>query len=75
MDLRMLINTTGLEYDSRLAKECLTLKQLGYSLRIVVLEYANAKNHGMTGDGIPYRAIRLVSRKVLPRDRVLAGIV
>lgn len=72
MDLIMLIKTTGLEYDNRLAKECLTLKQLGCSLKIVVLEYANAKKHGITGDGIPYRAIRLVARKALPRGRVLA---
>jgi glycosyltransferase involved in cell wall biosynthesis len=68
----MLIDTTGLEYDDRLKKECFTLKELGYSPWIVVLEYANTKKHGITGDGIPYRAIRLISRKILPRGRVLA---
>jgi len=72
MDLVMLINTAGLEYDDRLRKECLALRDLGYSPRIVALEYDNAKKHGITEDGIPYRAVRLVSRKALPRGRVLA---
>jgi len=72
MDLVMLINTTGLEYDDRLRKECHTLKELGYNLQIIVLEYSNIKKCGVTEDGIPYCAVRLISRKVLPRGRVLA---
>jgi len=67
----MLIKTSGIEYDDRLRKECLSLKSIGSDVGIVALEDKNKKSKGISGYGIPYNTFNLFSRKVFPHKKFL----
>ena len=62
MSLLMVINTAGLQFDDRLRKEVLSLKNLGHDVTILGLEYANRAGRTTVYDGVPATTIRLRSR-------------
>ena len=67
----MLIYTSGMEYDDRLRKECLSLEQAGADVEVIVLEYANRAGRGVAEFGTPYRSVTLWTRSLTPRARLL----
>lgn len=72
MKVLMIIHTTGVDYDDRLRKECASIKNLGNIPEIAIsLEYENKQRNGVTDEGVPYKAIFLIARKVLPNKRFL----
>ena len=71
-DVLMIIKTSGLEYDDRLRKEALTIKNLKLNTSILVLGYNNQKNKGVANYGVRFESIRLISRKLFPRKSALA---
>ena len=71
MKVLMIINTTGIDYDDRLRKECASIKYLGNIPQIAALEYENKRKKGLTDEGISFNTILLITRKVLPHKRFL----
>jgi glycosyltransferase involved in cell wall biosynthesis len=71
MKALMLINTSGLDYDDRLRKESLSLRDLGYEVEIVALEYANEAGQRTAYDHIPATTIRVHSRNWFARSKGL----
>jgi len=72
MKVLMVLYTTGIEYDSRLRKECASIKYLGNIPKIAALsEYENKKSKGVTDEGVSYNTISLITRKFLPQKRFL----
>ena len=71
LNVLMVIKTTGLSYDDRLRKQCETLIGLGEKIEICVLEDANQLHNGLTEKGVPFRAISLFTRKILPHKKGL----
>lgn len=67
----MVIKTTGLEYDDRLRKECVSLVGLNMTPAIAALEDRNRRGRGKTAEGITYRTIALLTRGLLPHRRGL----
>jgi len=72
LKILFIVNTYGIEYDERILKEANTLKELGHDVHILALELANNSQIGITNQGIPYRTITLLSRRLLPRKRLLS---
>ncbi len=68
----MLIKTSGLEYDDRLRKEVLSLKAIGASVEIIALDDSNRVAAGTVYGAIPFRTIRLRSRRWAPQGAGLA---
>ena len=71
MKVLMVINTSGIEYDDRLRKECASIKDLGNIPKIAAVEYENKQKQGVTDEGISFNTISLITRKVLPHKRCL----
>jgi glycosyltransferase involved in cell wall biosynthesis len=67
----MLVRTSGLEYDDRVRKECLSLKKLGYTIQIIANYTSNEKLKGITSYGVEFRTIRLLSRSLFPSAKFL----
>jgi glycosyltransferase involved in cell wall biosynthesis len=67
----MLLNTTGIEYDDRVRKESATLLAAGANPEILVIETSNRAALGTTEAGVGYRALPLLTRRLLPRQRGL----
>jgi len=67
----MIVLTSGLEYDDRVRKEALSLKQLGCEVFILANYTSNVSSKGLTQYGIPYRAVRLRSRAIFASKRFL----
>ncbi|MBX2997179.1 MAG: hypothetical protein KF893_01620 [Caldilineaceae bacterium] len=72
MNVLMLINTPGLDYDDRLRKEVLSLRESGCQVAIVALEYANQADEKKVYGGIEATTLRLRSRNWFPRAQGLA---
>lgn len=68
----MLIKTTGLEYDDRVRKECLSLLELGVEPVIGVLDDSNCGREGKTDYGVRFCAVNLWSRSVFSSARGLS---
>jgi len=71
MKVLMVINTSGIEYDDRLRKECASIKELGNIPLIAALEYENKQKKGVTDENVFFSTISLITRKVLPHKRFL----
>ena len=71
MKILMIINTTGIDYDDRLRKECASIKDLGNIPQIAALEYENKQKQGVTDEDVSFSTISLITRKVLPHKRFL----
>ena len=68
----MLIKTSGLEYDDRLRKEVLSLKAIGAAVEIIALDDSNRASAGTVYGDVPFRTIRLRSRRWAPQGAGLA---
>ncbi|MDD2496318.1 MAG: glycosyltransferase [Tissierellia bacterium] len=62
----MVVKTTGLAYDDRIRKECLTFIELGHFPTILVLSDDNDSRRGITDYGIPFIEVCLKTRNYLP---------
>ncbi|MEM4724180.1 MAG: glycosyltransferase, partial [Candidatus Hadarchaeum sp.] len=71
MNLLMLINTAGLDYDDRLRKEVLSLQELGIQVQVVALEYKNLAGEQIIYGHTSALTIHLCSRSWFPRSRGL----
>jgi hypothetical protein len=67
----MIVRTSGLEYDDRVRKEALSLKQLGCDVFILANYISNVSSKGLTQYGIPYHAVQLRSRAIFASKRFL----
>lgn len=67
----MLIKTTGLEFDDRVRKECLSLLSLGAEPVVGVLDDSNLGRSGKTDYGVRFRSVSLRSRRVFSSARGL----
>lgn len=67
----MVIKTTGLAYDDRIRKECLTFRDLGHFPTILVLSDDNNRKIGTTDYGIPFLEVSLKTRDYLPQAKGL----
>jgi len=63
----MLLKTTGLEYDDRIRKECLSLMSLGAEPVVAVLADKNHSSRETTDYGVCYQSVSLFSRKLFPQ--------
>lgn len=70
-DVLMIIKTIGLEYDDRVRKEALVIKENGASINIVVLDDLNKKRKGSTTYNVNYMSISLMMRKVFRQAKGL----
>ena len=68
--IAMIARTTGLEYDDRIRKECITLSKKT-DIKIFVNFTDNRKEKGVTSYGIPYESIKLKTRDKLPSAKFL----
>lgn len=68
----MLIKTSGLEYDDRLRKECLSIQNKGGRPVILALEDENKKGYGKIYNHIPYQTIKLKSRDIFPHKKFIS---
>jgi glycosyltransferase involved in cell wall biosynthesis len=71
-DIQMFIKTSGIDYDDRLRKECISLSKLGKKIKIIALEDRNTKSEGSINQNVSYSTIRLVSRNIFPHKKFLA---
>jgi len=71
MDICMVIRTTGLAFDDRVRKECLSLVRLGQEPCILVLENANKRTSGYTEYGVPFDAHGLLSRRIFKSGEMI----
>ncbi len=69
--IAFIVKTSGLEFDDRVRKEALTLKMLGYNVKIFVQLNSNIKSKGTTSYGVKYESIKLKTRDYLPSSRLL----
>ena len=71
MQVLMVINTSGLDYDDRLRKEALSLHRMGCDVEILAMEYANQAGQRVVYSYIPATTIRLRSRQWFARSKGL----
>ena len=69
--IAFIVKTAGLEFDDRVRKEALSLKAIGYDIKIFVQLNSNIKASGTTSYGIEYESIKLKTRSYLPSSNFL----
>lgn len=70
-NILMFIKTSGLEYDDRLRKECISLKTNGGNPLIVAVEDRNEGGVGEVYNGTEYTTLKIRSRDILPHKKFL----
>ncbi len=68
--LLMIIKTSGLKYDDRVRKECLTLEKY-VKIKVVAIENINKKRKGRIGRYTKYITYPLITRKVFPHKKYI----
>lgn len=68
--IAFVLRTVGLEYDDRIRKECISLKEK-YDITIFAHFYNNLEEEGITSYGIPYKSYKLYSRLLIPSSKLL----
>jgi hypothetical protein len=71
MKVLMLLKTTGLQYDDRIRKECMSLKSLCADPVLGVLDDTNSRRAGTTDYDVRFNSISLGSRKLFRPTRGL----
>lgn len=71
MKVYSFIKTVGLTYDDRLRKETITLRNLGFSVKIIALEEKN-ESSSSSANSVHVRTISLASRKWFKQKKGLA---
>jgi hypothetical protein len=63
------VTNHSINLDERISKEIKSLSNLGCTCEIIATEYSNKARRGFTESGVPFRALRLLTRMLLPRTK------